>query len=293
MAKNWVFTINNYVSAEDLFERVSANEICAYLVFQTECGTNGTPHIQGYIQLTQRKRLNQVKEIVSDHGHFEIARGKPQQCKAYCTKVETRTGGPWEYGNMTSPGRRNDLVIARELIKNNPHISISDLAEEVPDVLAKYPRFISTLKKEYARPTRTPLIPRDGWQSLLSTLLNGQPDGRQVNWYWEATGNVGKSYFALNFKHIGGRYGYVVTGGRHSDIFYGYDYEPVVFFDWTRDNQETVPYSVMESFKNGYYLNTKYESAPVRFSVPHVVVFANFPPDISKLSIDRWNIFQI
>jgi hypothetical protein len=47
-------------------------------------------------------------------------------------------------------------------------------------------------------------------------------------------------------------------------------------------------YSLMESFKNGRIFSPKYESISKTFKPCHVVVFANFIPDHSKLSQDRW-----
>ena len=49
----------------------------------------------------------------------------------------------------------------------------------------------------------------------------------------------------------------------------------------------------MECFKNGYVLDTKYEGQKKRFVPPHIFVFSNSLPDISKLSKDRWNIIDI
>ena len=34
-------------------------------------------------------------------------------------------------------------------------------------------------------------------------------------------------------------------------------------------------------------------SKRVKFSIPHVIVFSNFYPDKTKLSIDRWDIHKI
>lgn len=292
--KNWCFTINNpSMECQDLLGKISSLPGVKYLVFQKEVGACGTSHIQGYLQLEAKKRLNWLKENVDGTAHFESARGSADSNRSYCTKQDTRVEGPFEHGVIKRSGDRNDLAKIRDVIKGNPTISVGELAEISPEVIAKYPRFISTLKKEYAKPKSKTFSPRAGWQFDLSEELLGRPDPRKVIWYWEATGNVGKSYFSLNYVDGSGRHGYVVTGGRHTDIFYGYNFEKVVFFDWTRDNQETVPYSVLESFKNGYFLNTKYESTPVRFETPHVVVFANYPPLMNKLSLDRWDIREI
>jgi hypothetical protein len=100
-------------------------------------------------------------------------------------------------------------------------------------------------------------------------------------------GNSGKSHFAT---HYHAKTSYYITGGKAADIFYGYQYEEVVFFDLARMKQEYVQYDVMENFKNGQFYSTKYECKVVKFAVPHVVVFANFQPDRLMLSVDRWDI---
>lgn len=83
---------------------------------------------------------------------------------------------------------------------------------------------------------------------------------------------------------------YVINGGKAADIYYAYFYEKVVFFDLARQKEDIVAYDVMENFKNGYFLSTKYQVRRVKFNIPHVVVFSNFRPDMTKLSEDRWDI---
>lgn len=134
------------------------------------------------------------------------------------------------------------------------------------------------------------LIPREGWQFDLVEYLNGDVDARKVIWHYDLTGNSGKSYFSTRYKK---KSSYLVTGGKNQDIYYAYNYEQVVIFDLPRAKEEYVPYDVMESFKNGYFLSTKYECKPVRFNPPHVIIFANFHPDMTKLSYDRWEIKEI
>jgi len=41
-------------------------------------------------------------------------------------------------------------------------------------------------------------------------------------------------------------------------------------------------------------MNTvKYQGKRIRWNSVHVLVFANFHPDVSKLSIDRWDIREL
>ena len=49
----------------------------------------------------------------------------------------------------------------------------------------------------------------------------------------------------------------------------------------------------MEAIKNGCFFSGKYESGMVRFNSPHILVFANEPPERTKLSQDRWCVFAL
>lgn len=163
--------------------------------------------------------------------------------------------------------------------------------EEHSKAYAMYPRFIHAYTRavEESRVERENFVPRDGWQSELMDTLSRPADSRSIIWIYDLQGNKGKSYFARNYQERN----YYVTGGKAADIFYGYEYQSVVFFDLARMKQDIVQYDVMEAFKNGQFYSTKYESKLVRFNIPHVVVFANFYPDTSKLSFDRWDIREI
>jgi len=163
--------------------------------------------------------------------------------------------------------------------------------EEHTKAYAMYPRFVHAYTRavEESRVEREEFIPRDGWQSELFDKLETVPDPRTITWYYDRVGNKGKSYFARNYKGSN----YYVTGGKAADIFYGYEYQSVIFFDLARMKQDIVQYDVMEAFKNGQFYSTKYESKLVRFNIPHVVVFANFHPNLEMLSADRWSIIEI
>jgi hypothetical protein len=223
--------------------------------------------------------------------HVESANGSAEQNRVYCTKPEGRIAGPWEYGTMIGKGQRTDLKKFVEASALEP-LTEQQLIEEFTEITAKYPRFVTRVLAFYreASVATVPFTPLNGWQSDLHDYLQTRPDRRKISWYYEPTGGVGKTTFVHGFSI---KSKYVITGGKHADIYYAYNYEEVVFFDLPRDMEDKVPYSVMESFKNGYFLSTKYECRRVKFNVPHVVVFANFLPDRTKLSEDRWDIQEI
>lgn len=293
-SNSWCFTLNNPTRAETILleDLYNKEDDVTYLVFQLEQGDLETPHYQGFIQFINRKRMTQVKKILGPRAHIERTNGTAAQNRTYCTK-EPRLEGPLEFGTMVEKGKRKDIEEFRTRMKEKL-LTDGEILEEFPNILAKYPRFVATTRRiiaEEAVPEH-PLCPRPGWQVALVERLSNEPDPRQVHWYYDEAGNSGKSIFARRYRLRGER-PYVITGGKHSDIYYAYARQPVVIFDWPRSQEEAFPYAVVETFKNGYFLSTKYESTPVFFKPPHVVVFANFYPDKSKLSADRWDIHTI
>lgn len=290
-AKNWVFTINNPTDDDHVhLQDYAGSDDVQYLVCQLEEGESGTPHYQGYVQFISRKRLAAAKMFISNTAHMEVAKGTALQNTKYCTK-EPRLEGPYTWGTMKGKGERNDLREFVEALKSRD-LSEAELVDEFANVTAKFPRFVDrAIKSKYeAAVEEVPFTPRPGWQTQLSEYLDGPADNRKVRWYYDEAGKSGKSTFANGYR---GKRSFVVTGGRHADIYYGYAYEPVVFFDLARVAEDKVPFEVIENFKNGYFYSTKYEPKRVRFNVPHVVIFANFTPDRSKLSADRWDVHII
>jgi len=81
--------------------------------------------------------------------------------------------------------------------------------------------------------------------------------------------------------------------GKSADIKHSYQGQEIVVFDFCRAMQNHVNYEVIESIKNGIMFSPKYESKMKIYKKPLVIVFANFEPDESKLSKDRWKIIRI
>lgn len=67
----------------------------------------------------------------------------------------------------------------------------------------------------------------------------------------------------------------------------------IIIYDIPRTQLDYVNYDALEKLKNGMAMSGKYEGGIILMPNPHVVVFANRPPDESKLSSDRWVIHEI
>jgi len=295
LSSRWSFTINN-PDMELPFTDVHAR--ITYMVYQLEVGESGTPHIQGYLEVSG-SRIRRTWLVNScpflSRATLLVSLGTAAQNKVYCTK-EPRLRGPWETGTVVEPvgaGARTDLHEVMDLIRGGANNF--ELFASHPSVMARYSTWVGSFRAHYLESlvVTTPFSARPGWQMDLDTLLNGVVSCRHVVWYWSQPGEEGKSYFA---KHYDPKISHVITGGKHADIYYTLSHIihglKVVFFDYGRSGGE-MAYPVIEKLKDGMFTTTKYESRTVRFNPVHVVVFANEGPIRDRLSADRWIIREI
>jgi len=125
-AVRWCFTLNNYTADEvdSLVRNCSDRKVVAYLVYGKEVGEEGTPHLQGYIELSSKREFSTVKKLVGTRAHIEQARGSSQQASDYCKK----DGAFKEYGAMmVGAGHRSDLDnIGKRVLAGESLESIAD-----------------------------------------------------------------------------------------------------------------------------------------------------------------------
>lgn len=118
---------------------------------------------------------------------------------------------------------------------------------------------------------------------------------RQILWVYDEIGGRGKSVLA---NYLIDRGAFFSDSGKLCDLAYAYNNESTVIFDLPRTTKDTdgkdwTPYRAMECFKNGRLFSSKYQSNLKRFKSCKIVVFANFLPDKSKLSRDRWDVLDL
>lgn len=138
--------------------------------------------------------------------------------------------------------------------------------------------------------------PKD-WQRKILKIISEPVDKRRMFWFWEKTGGVGKSTFA---KHLVLKHEAICLSGKATDIKYAINTwtksgkrVKTVVIDLPRQAQGYISYGGIEEVKNGFFFSNKYESEMCLYNKPHVIVFANFAPDESKLSVGRWIIEEI
>lgn len=139
--RSWTITINNY----------DENDITAlknlkykYIVFGFEVGEKGTPHIQGYVNLASPSTLSALKKKLVK-AHLEVAKGNAADNRKYCTK----DGNFYEDGDVPKQGKRTDIDIVRDMVKDNKSM------KEICEVATSYQSIrIAECFKKYMEPQR-------------------------------------------------------------------------------------------------------------------------------------------
>jgi len=253
-AKNWCFTLNNWKQQDvdhlKLWATADESGVTG-LAFQSEIGDEKTPHLQGHVSFKNKVRAISkfAKALGHKRTHVEVRKGSIQQNQEYCLDAAKRS----DDGIRFNYGFPEMLVQVKERHLRPDQLAIADLFRE----------------------PESPLF------------------GRKVYWFWEEKGAWGKSFLC---KYMVDNMGAYVVSGKNSDVLSTIAKKvtvdgggpPIVIFDVPRVNEGHVSYQAMEGIKNGLFYSGKYEGCMVRFNSPHLLVFANAPPDETKLSADRW-----
>lgn len=106
--KDYCFTINNAFGDAAAVESHLLNHpnlfalhdnVTLYSIFQLESGSQGTVHVQGYVEFQHEVGLKQLKREISPQAHWERRYGTREKARDYCRKPNTRVAGPWEFGS--------------------------------------------------------------------------------------------------------------------------------------------------------------------------------------------------
>jgi len=298
----WVFTLNNYTRATNykrLFEQAEHKVKRAILGYE-QGEVNGHPHIQGYVEFQRSVRLCNVRKVLSN-AHWEGARGSAAQNFEYCTKSGrydlvgnfSREMNGENTGNAPGPRPASVPHVIAGLLDSelSPQVSVS---KEYADRHAFYDKavnLVSNLKVRNKLFDQWKEFKLRMWQFEVLELALAQND-RKILWVTDPDGNHGKSYLA---RYMNILYGFQWLDG----IVSTRDFAPMVdrnlkgvVFDVCRANEKKFDFSTLESIKNGFIVSGKYGGQSIWLESKPVVVFANYTPDKSLLSRDRWQIID-
>lgn len=250
--RRYVFTFNNYTD-EDIEHICSFDKSEIEYFFSKEVGLeNGTPHLQGFVKFRNGRSMNAINK--------KFFRNH--------ARLDVMRGSIED--NVTYCSKQS--------------VAITNI--EIPE---KFREPIAVIK------TEDDLYP---WQLECVNLVRDweDPRSRTVNWFWEPSGGVGKSELV---NYLVDNHNAICCGGSKRDalvVFYQRHQArintKIVIFDLERSAKNHVSYRAIESLKNCCAFSAKYESGFFRFAPVHVVIFSNYPPDVSELTEVKWNIVK-
>lgn len=137
------------------------------------------------------------------------------------------------------------------------------------------------------------------WEKELLEIIETEPDDRTIYWYWSDAGNLGKTTFT---KYLCVKHEACLLSGKGADVRNGAmtwkkdkgSYPNLCVFPIPRSfNSDYLSYEAIENVKDACFYSGKYEGGTVCDPCPHLLVLANFPPDESKMSYDRWVVKNV
>jgi hypothetical protein len=291
-SRRWCFTLNNYTAEEE--QRLhQLGQRVIYLVVGRELSDTGTPHLQGFVIFNTRLRPRSVKSELGNRCHIEVTRGSSPQAATYCKKE----GDYFEHGTCPTQGKRTDLEEFIEYCKELSSVpSRKELAQRFPSLYLRFQRLHELAALHAPTIQLVDGDPNPGWQSdLVSRVLNEDAHPREVEFLVDPEGNKGKTWIGSYLLTKNPDSVQILGVGKESDMCFAIDETKHIFIvDVPRSKMEYLQYSVLEMLKNRTVFSSKYESRLKMLSkCPHVVVFCNEDPDISKLSEDRFKITRI
>lgn len=255
--RSWFFTLANPESdIKDKFPKE------AIYIYQLEKGEGGLTHYQGCVRFANPVKFATVKEIL-EGAHWETCKSWKESVK-YCQKEETRIEGPF----------------------------------------TNYPKLLKSEKKQkFEIIIEIPKIELRPWQTLVEWKIQHKADDREIIWIYGTIGNEGKTFFA---RYLAIKYpnniSYVL--GKPADMKYAISeriqrkemaFPHCIILDVPRADHTgtTFPYAGIEELKGGIFFSSKFKSTTCVYPHIHIIVFANFYPDVASLSRDRWVIINL
>lgn len=252
-SRAYAITLNNYSEQEYENLRHKAQEVCSEWGLGKEIGTNGTPHIQGFLRFKNPTEFSVVKSW-NERMHIEKCRGNLKQNIAYCSKDGNYEG--------THDKKTEQEKIKEKILKQYENVIWKEWQQKIINIICEKAnnRTINWVFDPIGNQGKTFL--RKFLALKYQCLIC---DGKKDN--------------ILNQLKVK-----CIDNNENIEI---------VICDIPRHNQDFINYGILEQLKDGHVYSGKYEGAEIWLEDVHVIVFSNQMPDLSKFSEDRWNIIEL
>lgn len=296
--RDWCLTINNsktvqeaYLLQAKLQEEVTTNKIRYFIMGTETAPTTGKQHLQCYFYWANARTFSAVKKDFPG-AHIEPRKAPDLQAAAdYCKKEGQYVEGG-ELPRNDKKGNVNQWKMIHVDIQEG--MSLADLTLKYPEESIKYSSGIKNAYELHRPKHKFCILEKYGSttpiQQQILDYVNGPTHDREIFWVYDQKGGTGKTDLA---NHLICQNNFLVFGNaKTADVALAWNGENVIF-DYSRSQQDHINYGVIEDIKNGRIFSGKYQSCTKLYARPKVLVFANFCPDESKMSADRWNIQEV
>lgn len=238
--RSWCFTINNWTPSDLLSVQSLMKDSC-YAIVGKEVGESGTPHLQGYVRLSNAKTMYAVKKYLP-RAHLELAKGNDDDNRKYCSK----DGDYEERGECgVGQGVRMDLREAAQVIQSRT-VGLTEFMFSYPEIYMKYGRAIRDMFSATYLPRTTP---------------------PEVHWRWGLAG-VGKTRYCVE-KHSDH------YPKDNSPWWDGYVQQEAIIID---DFDNTIPYRTLLRILDRYAYQGQVKGGYVHINSPYIYITCEHPP---------------
>lgn len=145
----WCITYNNpTVTCKQLIEMMERSGKVKGYAFQKEVSRSGTPHMQMYIEFSDKgQRATGVRKVLGTNALSTFkCRGSKKANIIYCTKEDTRVEGPFVWGTCLdnksgNQGERTDINELYAMISEKEKIT-NEMREMYPGLFIRYAKNI-------------------------------------------------------------------------------------------------------------------------------------------------------
>lgn len=258
----YVFTLNNYDETDIMKLKLYANEKCRYITFGKEVGANGTPHLQGYMQLkigTAGKTIKNQSKCMRIWLH--PCKGSGTEARDYCLKQDKEAyqwGDFMDHPPMDKAGTRNT---AGAKATKEKWVEIRD------DILNGF-----TEKEMFVKHTGTYIHHSAGINRAI-TVVNAVPPRKSKTCVHVIIGSpgVGKTTKAVA---LGGEDAFMYSSP--NKIWWsGYDGKSAVIFD---DFHGNYPFEEWKKLTDKYSHRVPVHNGMINFNPSLLVITSNLHP---------------
>lgn len=233
-----------------------------YMIAGRETGENGTPHLQGYIELKEKKTHNQVKRMIP-RAWIDLRKGTQEQAITYCKKE----GAYDEFGEPSTgkrgPGAKK-MSFTEMLEYANEH-GVDELAMKDGVTASMFKDFIfrRTFVQKSSKVFRKP----------------------EFYWFWGPTG-TGKTRRV--YHEIGDENMFIKASGKWFD---GYSGQSIMLMDDVREG--TIDFAQLLRLTGGYEDRVELKGGSALVHFKKIYITSSLPPHMVFATSGLDSIAQI